>query len=76
MSLEKLRKKIDETDDKIVRLIAERIRIAEEIGREKSKQGKQIEDIVRECVLVAWLLPDALVDRLLNGRLRRRERRD
>ena len=48
MSLEELRKKIDETDDKIVRLIAERIKIAEEIGGEKRKQGKQIEDIARE----------------------------
>ncbi|MBA7606677.1 Bifunctional chorismate mutase/prephenate dehydratase [subsurface metagenome] len=48
MSLEELRRKIDEADDKIVRLIAERIRIAEEIGGEKKKQGKQIEDIARE----------------------------
>ncbi len=48
MSLEELRKKIDEADTMIVKLIAERIRIAEEIGREKSKQGKQIEDVARE----------------------------
>ncbi len=48
MSLEDLRKKIDEADAKIVRLIAERIRIAEEIGAEKRKQGKQIEDATRE----------------------------
>jgi chorismate mutase/prephenate dehydratase len=48
MSLDELRKKIDETDDRIVRLIAERIKIAEEIGGEKRKQGKQIEDIARE----------------------------
>ena len=48
MSLEELRKKIDEADNKIVKLIAERIRIAEEIGREKSKRGKQIEDVERE----------------------------
>ena len=48
MSLEDLRKKIDEADAKIVRLIAERIRIAEEIGGEKRKQGKQIEDTARE----------------------------
>ncbi len=48
MSLEELRKKIDKTDTEIVRLIAERIRIAEEIGEEKRKQGKQIEDVERE----------------------------
>ncbi len=48
MSLEELRKKIDEADARIVELIAERVRIAEEIGREKSKQGKQIEDVARE----------------------------
>jgi len=48
MSLEELRKKIDEADARIVRLIVERIRIAEEIGREKRKRGKQIEDVERE----------------------------
>jgi len=48
MSLEELRRKIDEADTKIVKLIAERIRIAQEIGREKSKRGKQIEDVERE----------------------------
>ena len=37
MSLEELRKQIDEADAKIVRLIAERIRIAEEIGKGKKK---------------------------------------
>ncbi len=48
MSLEDLRKKIDEADTKIVRLIAERIRIAGAIGTEKKKQGKQIKDTERE----------------------------
>ncbi len=48
MSLEELRKKIDETDARIVGLIADRIKIAEEIGKEKRKQGKQIEDTERE----------------------------
>lgn len=49
MSLEELRKKIDEADTKIVKLIAERIRIAKDIGREKRKLGKQIEDAEREA---------------------------
>jgi len=52
MSLEDLRQKIDEADTKIVKLIAERIRITEEIGREKKKQGKQIEDAGREKKVV------------------------
>ncbi|GAJ21626.1 unnamed protein product, partial [marine sediment metagenome] len=34
MTLEDLRKKIDEVDTKIVRLLAERMRIAEGIGGE------------------------------------------
>ena len=45
MSLENLRKKIDETDTKIIKLIGERTRIAKEIGKKKEKQGIQIEDI-------------------------------
>jgi len=53
MSLEDLRRKIDETDARIVRLIAERIRSAEEIGREKQKQGKQLEDLSREEEVLA-----------------------
>ncbi len=52
MSLEELRRKIDDVDSKIVRLIAERIKIAEEIGGEKRKQGKQIEDAKREQVVL------------------------
>ncbi len=52
MSLEELRKKIDETDEKIVRLIAERIRISEEIGKEKKRQGRQIRDNERERIVL------------------------
>ena len=48
MSLDELRGKIDEVDAEIVRLIAQRIRIVEEIGEEKKKQGKQIKDATRE----------------------------
>lgn len=48
MSLEELRKKIDEIDKKVVRLIAERIRISEDIGREKKRQGRQVRDSERE----------------------------
>ena len=52
MTVEDLRRKIDEADAKIVRLIADRMRIAQEIGAEKKKQGKQIEDVTREEVVL------------------------
>ena len=45
-----MRQKIDKTDAKIVKLIAERIMIAEEIGEEK--EGKQIEDREREAIVL------------------------
>jgi len=48
MSLEDLRKKIDSIDAEIVRLIADRIKIAREIGGEKRSQGRQVNDQARE----------------------------
>ncbi len=48
MNLDELRKKIDETDADIVSLIGERIRVAQEIGAKKKKEGKQINDRARE----------------------------
>ncbi len=48
MSLEDLRKKIDEVDAGIIRLLGERIEIAEAIGREKQAAGRSIEDLERE----------------------------
>lgn len=48
MSLDELRKEIDDIDSRIVRLLAERIRLAEGIGKEKREMGKQIVDIARE----------------------------
>lgn len=48
MKIEDLRRKIDETDARIVKLIAERIRVAEKIGKEKKEKEKQIEDRERE----------------------------
>ncbi|HUV46349.1 MAG TPA: prephenate dehydratase [Dehalococcoidia bacterium] len=52
MSLENLRKKIDEADARIVKLLAERIKVAEEIGKEKEGQRKQVEDKAREKVVL------------------------
>jgi len=48
MSLEDLRKQIDQTDAQIVKLISERMKIASEIGKDKNEHGKQIEDKARE----------------------------
>ena len=48
MSLEDLRRKIDEVDTGIIRLVGERIRIAKKIGQEKKKHKRQIEDRERE----------------------------
>ncbi|UCE97400.1 MAG: prephenate dehydratase [Dehalococcoidia bacterium] len=52
MKIEELRKKIDEVDTAIVRLIAERLSLAEHIGCLKRKQGQQIEDRQRENVIL------------------------
>jgi chorismate mutase/prephenate dehydratase len=52
MSLEELRKRIDEIDADIVRLLAERIKISEQIGSEKREQGKQINDSAREKIVL------------------------
>jgi len=48
MKMEDLRRKIDDADAKIVRLIVERMKIAAAIGEEKKKLGKQIVDAERE----------------------------
>ncbi len=48
MSLDDLRRKIDEIDDRIVELIGERIKTAKKIGHGKKKQNKLIEDRERE----------------------------
>jgi len=53
MNLDDLRKKIDETDASIVKLIGERLQIAEEIGQRKREQGEQIEDTERERVVLS-----------------------
>lgn len=52
MKIEELRKKIDEVDAGIVRLIAERLSLAEQIGSLKREQGQQIEDKQREEVIL------------------------
>jgi chorismate mutase / prephenate dehydratase len=52
MNLEDLRKQIDEVDSGIIDLMARRMAITREIGREKSECGKPIEDKAREQVVL------------------------
>jgi len=52
MSLDDLRKRIDDIDTRIVELISERIKTAEEIGRNKKAQNKLIEDRERESKIL------------------------
>lgn len=52
MNLDELRKQVDELDTGIVHLIAERMRVTCEIGKEKLQSGKAIEDKVREKVVL------------------------
>ena len=47
MSLEEMRNKIDAVDEKIVKLIAQRIKQSQAIGDEKQKRSKPIEDANR-----------------------------
>ncbi len=48
MSIEKYRKQIDDVDEQIVKLIADRIEIAKKIGDEKKKLAIPITDEKRE----------------------------
>jgi chorismate mutase/prephenate dehydratase len=48
MNIDELRKKIDEIDAEVVKLIAERQAVSKEIGKGKNKTGRIIEDRERE----------------------------
>jgi chorismate mutase/prephenate dehydratase len=48
MSMENLRQQVDELDTRIIKLIAERMAVTRNIGREKMAAGKPVEDIARE----------------------------
>ena len=55
MSLEEMRKKIDNVDEKIVKLIAQRIQQSQVIGDEKQKRSKPIDDAAREKKVLAHI---------------------
>jgi chorismate mutase len=44
----KLRKKVDEIDDRILAALCERVMVCREIGSVKKKQGKPVKDASRE----------------------------
>jgi chorismate mutase/prephenate dehydratase len=52
MSLEELRRRVDELDDGIVKLLAERLSIAEAIGREKAAGEVPPQDLGRERLVI------------------------
>jgi chorismate mutase/prephenate dehydratase len=52
VSLDDLRKQVDELDSRIVNLIAERMKVTKEIGLEKGQSGKAVEDKAREKVVL------------------------
>ncbi len=52
MNIEDLRVKIDDIDNNIISLIAERLRLAEKIGGIKKQNGRQIEDKHREELIL------------------------
>lgn len=56
--LKDLRKQIDEIDDEIVSLYLKRLKICQDIGKEKSKSGKNIEDKNREAEVIKRLTAD------------------
>ena len=52
MSLEELRRGVDDVDARLVRLLAERLKLSREIGAEKARLGKSLTDASREAVVM------------------------
>jgi chorismate mutase/prephenate dehydratase len=52
MSLEELRRDVDDIDSRIIRLLGERLKVSEKIGAEKSRTGKLLTDASREAVVL------------------------
>ena len=46
--IQKLRKKVDELDDQILKALCDRVKVCKAIGDAKRKQGMQIRDSSRE----------------------------
>lgn len=52
MTIEKIRERIDETDDRIAELLIRRMGLTDEIGRIKARDGALVRDEKRERVVV------------------------
>jgi chorismate mutase/prephenate dehydratase len=64
MSLDNLRKQIDDLDTLIIRSIAERMKVAGQIGREKKESGVPVEDKGRENIVLDKVRDLALTENL------------
>jgi chorismate mutase/prephenate dehydratase len=64
MSLDELRKQIDDLDSRIVSLIAARLQVTKEIGQEKQEADHPIEDKVREKIVLEKVKSLALTQNL------------
>lgn len=58
-----LRKEIDLIDSKILKLIEERVSLAEKIGHQKKEDDLPTEDIEREKQIISRLVSDTDLDR-------------
>jgi chorismate mutase/prephenate dehydratase len=70
MSLDEIRKRIDDVDEEIVRLLAERIRQSQLIGREKQKNSKPVEDAAREEKVIAHVAAIARAEQVDENEIR------
>jgi chorismate mutase/prephenate dehydratase len=64
MSLEELRAQIDACDEKLVALIAERLRLAAAVGKEKDRDARPVVDLEREAEVMAHVKQQAARDGL------------
>lgn len=67
MSLDELRNRIGELDRRIVELIAERVRIARQIGESKQQAGLGVLDVARERAVLALVAKVARAEGLPQG---------
>jgi chorismate mutase len=52
MSLQDLRRDIDDVDARIIKLLAERVKLSGEIGAEKARESKPVTDAGREAAVL------------------------
>ena len=67
--MEQLRNQIDELDREIVKLLARRVRIAQELGRLKRSSGRPIVDEQREAQVIRNILAAGAAEHLAAAEL-------